>query len=159
MIEREINIKYTVFSSIEEMNEDDVILLENARAASNNSYSPYSNFSVGAAVKLSNGKIIKGSNQENAAYPAGLCAERVALFYAASDNPNDSVVSLAISARKGGEIVTGPISPCGSCRQVIKETEVRFGNKIRILLDGSDCIYLISGIENLLPLSFSNNDL
>lgn len=159
MFEREINIKYTVFNSIEEMNEDDLILLENAREASFNSYSPYSNFSVGAAVKLSNGKIIKGSNQENAAYPISLCAERVALFYANSDNPNNSVVCIAISARKEGEIVTGPISPCGSCRQAIKETEIRFGNKIRILLDGSNCIYAFTGIENLLPFSFSNTDL
>ncbi len=159
MIEREINIKYTVFTSIEEMNESDAMLIDNARKASFNSYSPYSNFSVGAAVLLKSGKIIQGSNQENAAYPTGLCAERVALFYANSNNPNDSVLSIAISARKDGKIVAGPISPCGSCRQVIKEAEVRYGNKIRILLDGSNCIYAITEIDSLLPLSFSNTDL
>lgn len=159
MVEKEINIKYTVFNSIEELNEEDVTLINNARQASCNSYSPYSSFCVGAAIKLSNGKIIQGSNQENAAYPNGLCAERVALFYANSDNPNSSVISIAISASKDGELVNSPITPCGSCRQAIKETEVRFGNKIRIFLDGNKCIYAFTGIENLLPFSFSNADL
>lgn len=159
MVEKEIKVKYTVFNSIDELSKDDAFLIAKAREASLNSWAPYSHFNVGSAVKLENGIILTGSNQENAAYPTGLCAERVALFYANSSIPDLAVVSLAISASKTGNITKNPIMPCGSCRQAILESEIRFNKKVRLLLDGTDEIVIVEGIENLLPLSFSNSDL
>ncbi len=159
MVEKEIKVKYTVFNSLNELSEDDAFLIAKAREASLNSWAPYSQFNVGSAARLENDVIITGSNQENAAYPTGLCAERVALFYANSNNPDIAVVSLAVSASKSGFISKNPITPCGSCRQAILESEIRFNKKIRLLLDGYDKIFIVEGIDNLLPLSFSNSDL
>lgn len=128
-----------------------------ARAATANSYAVYSNFNVGAAVRLSNGTIVSGSNQENAAYPSGLCAERTTLFWANSQYPNEAVETLAIAARTAQGELEMPIPPCGACRQVILETEKRFGNTIRIILYGAKQCYIIEdGIKALLPLSFDS---
>ena len=128
-----------------------------AHEATLNSYAPYSKFHVGAAVRLANGVIIKGNNIENAAYPSGLCAERTALFAAQAQYPDVPVKMLAIAARTPhGELQSEPVSPCGSCRQVIIETETRFRQPVRILLYGSSKIYVIDGIKNLMPLSFTD---
>lgn len=132
----------------------DRLLMNAAIEATTRSYAPYSHFSVGAAALLYNGTVVTGTNQENAAYPSGLCAERTALFYANSQYPDQPVVMLAIAARTEKDFVDTPIPPCGACRQVILETEKRYKQPIRILLYGKECIYEIQSIGDLLPLSF-----
>ncbi len=138
----------------EELSNEDKELIEQSIEATKRSYAPYSKFSVGAAALLDNGITVTGTNQENAAYPSGLCAERTTLFYANSQYPDSAVKTLAIAARTERDFIETPIPPCGACRQVILETEKRFGNSIRILLYGKSCIYLVEGIGSLLPLSF-----
>jgi cytidine deaminase len=155
----EIRIVVFEYQNIEELAENDRILLTKARNITVSAYAPYSNFHVGAAVLLSNGEIITGNNQENSAYPSGLCAERVALFYANANFPDSEVVTIAVSAAKNGVLVNEAVKPCGSCRQALAETEVRFNKPIRIILDGQDSILLLNGVESLLPLSFSKKDL
>ncbi len=155
MKKKEFKIVVTEFSGAEELPEKDRQLLQEAAKSAEKSYAPYSEFHVGAAVLLENGEIILGSNQENAAYPAGLCAERVALFYANSKYPGVAVKALAISAHADHFIIDKPISPCGTCRQVIAETENRQQSKIRILMQGeTGPVNVTEGIENLLPLTF-----
>lgn len=142
-----------------ELSEEDRKLIDMAKEATKRSYAPYSKFSVGAAALLANGEIVTGTNQENAAYPSGLCAERTTLFYANSQYPDQAVKTLAIAARTENDFLDSPIPPCGACRQVILETEKRYNQPIRILLYGKENIYLIGGIEDLLPLSFSKKDM
>ncbi len=139
----------------EELNQEEKGLMENALKASVHAYAPYSNFHVGAAVLLEDGTVILGSNQENAAYPSGLCAERVALFYAQSQYPDIPVKALAITAVSDNFSIDSPVSPCGACRQVIAETEFRHQKKIKIIMKGqTGPVYIADGIETLLPLSF-----
>lgn len=139
----------------EEMQETDKKIVDAARAATANSYAVYSHFNVGAAVMLSNGTIVCGTNQENAAYPSGICAERTTLFWANSQYPNEAVEILAIAARTEHGELDVPIPPCGACRQVILETEKRFGKNIKIILYGAKQCYIIEeGIKALLPLCF-----
>lgn len=129
-----------------------------AFAAAKNAYAPYSKFNVGAAVLLDNGEIVTASNQENAAYPSGLCAERVALFYAGANYPDQPVRAIAIAALTGGKVVEG-ISPCGGCRQVMLETETRADSQVKILLCGTDSIRVIGSAAYLLPVGFDGSDL
>lgn len=130
-------------------------LLDAARKATYRSYSPYSNFRVGAAVLLDDGTIVEGSNQENSSYPQGLCAERTALFYAGSRYPDNKIDAICIAARgTDGEFTTLPITPCGGCRQVLCESECRQKSPIKVLLYGLDAIYIISSAQQLLPLAF-----
>lgn len=138
----------------DELNEADQALITAAMEATARSYAPYSRFSVGAAALLGNGTVVTGTNQENAAYPSGLCAERTTLFYANSQYPDQPVVTLAIAARTEKDFILTPIPPCGACRQVILETEKRYEQPIRILLYGKECIYEVRSIRDLLPLSF-----
>jgi cytidine deaminase len=139
----------------EELSEQDRQLIESAKQATQQSYAPYSQFHVGAAVLLEDGTTITGTNQENAAYPSGLCAERTALFYASSTHPDKAVVALAIAAHTKGEFTNNPISPCGACRQVMLEIEQRHARPIRILLYGTEGVYVIEGgVRELLPLTF-----
>ena len=141
---------------LEELSEQDRRLVELAIEATNRSYAPYSKFRVGAALVLNNGVEMLGCNQENAAYPAGLCAERSALFAAGAQYPDVPVRALAIAARTpGGELQEEPVSPCGICRQVLIETETRYHQSVRILLYGRRCVYVIEGIKELMPLSFT----
>ena len=141
---------------MDELSQEERHLLEMAIEATNRSYSPYSHFKVGAAVRLGNGVELSGSNQENAAYPSGICAERTTLFYAGSEYPDESVKMLAIAARgTDGELTEEPTGPCGACRQVILESEVRAGAPMKILLYGRKHVYVIDGIEPILPLCFS----
>ena len=155
----EIKIVVFEYQNFDELPEKDQVLLLEARKISAKAYSPYSGFKVGAAVLLGNDQIFTGNNQENSAYPSGLCAERVALFYANANCPESEVKSIAISAQKDGELVRETIKPCGSCRQAMAETEFRFKNPIRIILDSQNTILVLQGIESLLPLSFSKKDL
>jgi len=143
----------------EELNEEDRQLVEAAKQATNGSYAPYSKFNVGAAVRLQDGTIVVGANQENAAYPSGLCAERTALFAAGAQHPEQPVVALAIAARKGKRFMPQPVSPCGACRQVISGMEERFDVPIRILLYGTEGILVSEGITPLLPLRFVDGDM
>ena len=154
MKEMIINTKVKV-CTINELPDADREVVDAARAATANSYAIYSHFNVGAAVRLANGVIVSGSNQENAAYPSGLCAERTTLFWANSQYPTQPVEVLAIAARnEQGELAT-PIPPCGACRQVILETEKRYSKAMRIILYGTKECYLIDdGVKALLPLSF-----
>jgi len=155
----DIKIVVYEYQNIDELTENDRILITEARRITAQAYAPYSGFHVGAAVLLGNGQIITGNNQENSAYPSGLCAERVALFYANANFPDSEVVTIAVSAAKNSVLVNEAVKPCGACRQALAETEVRFGKPIRIILDGQDSILLLNGVESLLPLSFSKKDL
>lgn len=151
----EIKIIVQEFDNIGELNGEDQHLLTEARKITASAYAPYSGFHVGAAIQLGNGMIITGNNQENSAYPSGLCAERVAMFYANANYPDSEVKTIAVSASKNGELVKEAVKPCGSCRQALAETEIRFDTRIRIILDGQDSILVLQGVESLLPLSFS----
>ncbi len=135
------------------------VLINKAKEQVHSAYAPYSNFYVGAAVLLENGALFEANNQENAAYPSGLCAERVALFYANAQFPDVPVKAIAITAFHNGEYITEPISPCGSCRQVILESENRFKQPIDIYLHGAEFTYHLEKAQSLLPLGFSNKDL
>lgn len=154
MISRELRIVYTELSGTEELPEAWAGLVEAARKIAGQAYSPYSGFRVGAAVLLANGTVFTGNNQENAAYPSGLCAERTALFYANANFPDVPVVAMAISAANARGRVNEPVKPCGSCRQVMLETEIRFNQRVKIILDGKNRIHLFDGIDDLLPFSF-----
>lgn len=141
----------------QELSDEDRTLLEAARKATESSYAPYSKFYVGAAVRLANKQIVCGSNQENAAYPSGTCAERTTIFYANAQYPDQPVEALAIAAQTQGSFLAKPISPCGACRQVILETEHRYGKPVRILLYGTEGIYVLEGIQSILPLQFDQD--
>ncbi len=143
----------------EELTEAERELVNRAKEATKNSYAPYSKFHVGAAVRLADGSIVTGSNQENAAYPSGLCAERTTLFYANAHCPNTAVEMLAIAAHNGTGFTEKPVSPCGACRQVILETECRFRHPVRILLYGTTGVYVVESVRDLLPLSFTDEQL
>jgi cytidine deaminase len=153
----ELELKSTIqVCQMEELTPNEQHLLQLAIEATGRSYAPYSKFCVGAAVRLDNGIELAGSNQENAAYPSGLCAERTALFYAGAQYPDVPVRMLAIAARgTDGELTEEPTGPCGACRQVIIESETRAGNPIRILLYGKKYVYVIDGVSPLMPLTFS----
>lgn len=142
-----------------ELTEEQKKLIDSAKDACTRAYAPYSKFNVGAAVLLGNGMTVCGNNQENAAYPSGICAERTTLFYAGAQYPEQPVVKLAIAAQKDGAYTAQPTAPCGACRQVILETENRYNVPIEILLYGEDEIYILPTIKSLLPLSFGKDDL
>jgi cytidine deaminase len=143
----------------DELSEADRQLIDQAKEATKRSYAPYSKFYVGAAALLANGVVVCGNNQENAAYPSGICAERTTLFYANSLHPDQPVRVLAIAAQTAGDFIDMPIPPCGACRQVILETERRHGQPIRLLLYGKKVVYEVNGIDTLMPLSFDSSNL
>ena len=151
---------YQIFDSAAELPFTDRELLEKAKVAISGSYAPYSRYHVGAAVKLANGEVITGSNQENMSFPAGLCAERVAVFAASSNFPGVPVAAIAISAISDEFEVSEPVPPCGMCRQAIVEYEMKFNNKIRIILGGqTGKVYIFHGMGSLLPLAFHEKGL
>ena len=157
MEERKIEVIYKVFKT-SELSVDDVRLRDIAIESAQFAYAPYSRFTVGAVALLEDGSYAKGSNQENAAYPSGLCAERVALFTAGANFPDKAVKALAIVALKD-DIIQDSVSPCGGCRQVLLETEQRHGHDIRILLCGRDETVIITSAKDLLPLYFGKTNL
>ena len=154
---RELELKSVIkVCNMDELSTEEKHLVELAIEATSRSYAPYSKFHVGAAVRLDNGVEIIGCNQENAAYPSGLCAERTALFAAGAQYPDVPVRMLAIAARgTHGELEDEPVPPCGSCRQVMIESETRANAPMRILLYGKKYVYVIDGIRKLMPLTFS----
>lgn len=155
MRNKNIQIDIKIYA-LDELSANDQELIRAAIEATQRSYAPYSKFSVGAAARLEDGTTITGTNQENAAYPSGICAERTTLFYANSQHPNQAVNTLAVAARnERGELLDEPIPPCGACRQVMLETQNRFGKPMRILLYGNKGIYELQDVSDLLPLSFS----
>ena len=154
---KELEIRPKIWEAqMDELTADERSLIELAIEGTNRSYSPYSHFRVGAALKLQNGVTIIGCNQENAAFPSGICAERSAIFAAGAQYPDQPVVMLAIAARnEEGVFTEHPVSPCGPCRQVLIETETRFHHPVRILLYGQRCVYVVDSIKQLMPLSFT----
>jgi cytidine deaminase len=159
---KEININTTisVFNGINELQSEIQSLMNQAIETRKNAYAPYSKFRVGAAILLDNGKIVLGSNQENAAYPSGLCAERVAIFQAGAIYPNAKIVKLAITAASDTNPTLSPIPPCGACRQSIAEYEFKQDTPIEIYFMGeSGEVYKSNSINNLLPLSFDKTSL
>lgn len=152
---KEINLvtKIRVYS-YSELSEADKNLIDLAKSATQRSYAPYSRFNVGAALLLANGEIITGSNQENVAFPSGICAERTTCFYANSSYPGVRFVKLAIAAYHNGAFTPHPVSPCGACRQVLAEYEKLGGGKLEVMLYGDDEIYVLNEVADLLPLIF-----
>lgn len=147
-------IEWSVYSP-DELNQKDLMLVNAAKDATSGSWSPYSKFKVGAALLLDDGTVVTGSNQENAAYPSGLCAERTALFTAGHTHPDKAVVALAIAARNDKGYTAKPITPCGACRQVLAETEQRGGHRIRYILYGTEGTMVIDGgTDTILPFCF-----
>jgi cytidine deaminase len=153
----ELTLKSTIrVAQWSELTDEERKVIEVAKESTYNSYAPYSHFHVGAGLLLKNGLILPGCNQENAAFPSGLCAERSAIFAAGAQYPDQPVIMLAIAVRNDkGEFLEEPASPCGSCRQVIIETETRFKQPVRILLYGTKHTYVMDGIKELMPLSFT----
>ena len=150
--------KIQVFS-FEEGSEMVKKLISEAKSATQKAYAPYSGFHVGAAILLENGEIISGNNQENAAYPSGLCAERVAVFAANASYPDVKVEAIAIAGFHDGEYTDTPCCPCGGCRQVLVEVENRFDQPIKIIMYGKKQVYEVESIKDLLPLSFGKESL
>ncbi len=153
MKEKKITIRIRQYTR-EELDEESRHLLGEADKAAKSAYAPYSAFRVGAALLLENGKIITGNNQENAAYPSGLCAERVAVFYAGAQYPDVAITALALTARTPAGITGEPAYPCGACRQVLLESESRSGKPIRIIMAGKDTVDVVDSVKDLLPKNF-----
>ena len=144
----------------DELSPIDLQLIQKARAASANAYAPYSNFWVGAAILLQNGDIIQGNNQENAAYPSGICAERSAIYWIGANYPKEEIKTIAVTARQANAVDFLPVTPCGACRQAILEYEEKQENPIKMLLEGNDgYIRIIKSAGDLLPLKFTEGSL
>lgn len=158
MNELNITAKITVYS-YDELSDTEKNLITAARLSSAGAYAPYSRFFVGAALLLDNGEVITGNNQENAASPSGLCAERVTLFGTHARFPDVPVRMMALAAQTRGAFTRSPITPCGACRQVLLESEMRLGTPIRLLMYGRDVVYVADTVQALLPLHFGQESL
>ena len=156
MTSKEIRIVYNEYESLDQLELRDRELAQAAIEATKGSYAPYSNFNVGAAVRLDNGQIVKGSNQENAAYPSGICAERTAMFYASANYPDNAMTAIAITASQNGTLCDNPATPCGSCRQVMAQYQTKGGQPMEILLIGGKKIWKFSKVDDVLPLIFDS---
>ena len=156
MTNKEIKIAYREYESLAQLDAEDKDLAQAAVEATAQSYAPYSNFNVGAAVLFEDGVIVKGANQENAAYPSGLCAERTALFYASASRPDKAMTAIAIAAGQNGELCKNPATPCGACRQVMAQYQTKSGRPMRVLLIGAERIWRFEKVDDLLPLIFDS---
>ena len=156
MTDRRIIIDYIEYAAAGEMEPGDRELVAAALEAREGSYAPYSKFRVGAALRLSDGTIVKGANQENAAYPSGLCAERTAMFAAGANYPGVAFDTLAIVGGSGDEVCEMPAAPCGACRQVMAEYQRLSGKPLKIILIGTHAIYKFPDVESVLPLIFDS---
>lgn len=153
MKEIDITIKIKLCNP-QELTTDDRELVERAIKATENAYAPYSHFYVGAAIRLQDGTIFTGANQENAAFTSGTCAERATLFAAQSQRPDQPLSTIAIAARNAAGLLKQPIPPCGQCRQALLEMEDRYKKPLRLLLYGTEGIYVINSVKDILPLTF-----
>ena len=154
-MKKQITIDYQEFSNYSDLSEVENLMIQKAKLICENAYSPYSHFNVGATVLLSNGEFVSGSNQENIAYPSGICAERVALFFAGSNYSKESIQTIVVVSK--GDLISfdGVISPCGSCRQVLLESEKRQDNPIKvILISQSNKTIVFNSVLDLLPFAF-----
>lgn len=156
MRDKELKINFTEYSSLDEMNTQDRELATNALEAMNNAYAPYSNFYVGAAVRMTNNIIIKGSNQENAAYPSGTCAERSAMFAAGANFPKENIQSIALAGGPKGELCEKPVMPCGACRQVMAEYQLKAKDKMSVIMIGKNKIWKFEKVNDILPFIFDS---
>lgn len=160
MTEQKYEFNYKVFNSIEELPEDQRWLLNEAREVTEQAYAPYSNFKVGAIARLANGEIVAGTNQENASFPVGLCAERVLLASVSSLYPKVPIETIAISYKGEGHASDHPVSPCGICRQSLQEFESRVNHPIQLILGGMHGpVHVIDTASRLLPLAFTSSEL
>ena len=151
-----MEITYQEYTSLEDMQADDRALALAAIDAMKGAYAPYSNFCVGAAVRLEDGTVVTGANQENAAFPSGLCAERTAMFSAGALHPGTAMVSIAIAGGIRGKLDSNPASPCGACRQVMAQYQTISGKDLSIILVGDGRILKFKRVDDLLPLIFDN---
>jgi cytidine deaminase len=160
MTNHEIKINFKEYAALSELNKSDRELCREAVKAMDNSHSPYSRFRVGAALRLQSGKIVYGSNQENVAYPSGLCAERVALFHWGAYYPNDPIEAMAVTARSDEFEILQPVASCGSCLQVLAEYEKKQNKPIEIILFcNNGPAWVMSSVESFLPFLFFENRL
>lgn len=156
MTEREIRISYQEYNSIDELNPEDRELAAEAIAAMQGAYAPYSHFHVGAAVRMSGGQIVRGANQENAAFPSGLCAERTAMFAAGARYPDKDMVSIALAGGVMGRLAKDPATPCGACRQVMAQYQAKSGKPMSVIMISADKIWKFAKVDDILPLIFSS---
>jgi cytidine deaminase len=160
MKKKEIILSYEIYADLSELSAADAVLLEQAKKTTSLAYAPYSHFHVGAVARMSNGELITGTNQENASFPTGICAERVLLSAASSVYPGESIDTLAISYIGQREKSNAPVAPCGVCRQSLVEFEQRYKKPIRLILGGMEGeIFIFNSVKSLLPLEFSGDDL
>ncbi len=156
-LKKKLSFEITIYDDLNELTPADKVLMTQAVAARKNAYAPYSKFSVGAAVSMANGEVVIGSNQENASYPSGLCAERVAIFHAGATFPGVAVKTVAITATSDTYQVTVPAAPCGNCRQAMFEYEFKQKEPIRLLLMGETGTIIECGaVADILPLGFNS---
>ena len=156
MTDKLITINYQEFSSMDELNAEDRELAQAAIEGMKGSYAPYSHFNVGAAVRMSNGQIVRGANQENAAFPSGLCAERTAMFAAGAKYPDKEMRSLALAGGIYGRITDEPATPCGACRQVMAQYQAKAGAPMSIIMVGAKKIWKFEKVDDILPLIFDS---
>ena len=151
-----LGISFKEYSSIDEMDAADRMLVEEAIEAQKGSYAPYSNFNVGAAVLLEDGTVVRGSNQENAAYPSGLCAERTAIFAASANHPGKAMLAIAIVGGFDHAVAATPCTPCGACRQVMAEYQTLSGKPMRIIMYGTERAWKFDRVDDILPFIFDS---
>ena len=156
MTEKEIIIKYREYGSIEELNPEDRELAAEALKAMQGAYAPYSHFHVGAAVRMSNGQIVRGANQENAAFPSGLCAERTAMFAAGARYPDKDMLGIALAGGVMGRLSDRPATPCGACRQVMAQYQAKSGKPMSVIMISSDKVWKFDKVDDILPLIFDS---
>lgn len=156
MTDKEIRIKYHEYGSAEEMVPEDRELVAEAIHAMSGSYAPYSHFNVGAAVRMSNGQIVRGANQENAAFPSGLCAERTAMFAAGARYPDKDMRSIALAGGVYGRITEQPATPCGACRQVMAQYQTKAGKPMSVIMVGAHKVWKFERVDDILPLIFDS---
>ncbi|MBQ9548829.1 MAG: cytidine deaminase [Bacteroidales bacterium] len=156
MTQKEINIRYSEYASLSELEPADRALAEAAIDAMKGSYAPYSHFNVGAAIRLKGGIVVQGANQENAAFPSGLCAERTAMFSAGAAHPDKAMESIAIAGGVMGRLAQEPATPCGACRQVMAQYQTKSGVPMSIIMVGAKRIWKFERVDDILPLIFDS---
>lgn len=156
MDQKKIEIKFEEYGSLSELNAEDRELACAAIEAMRGSYAPYSHFNVGAAVRMSNGQIVRGANQENAAFPSGICAERTAMFSAGAKYPDKAMCSIAIAGGVYGRITEQPATPCGACRQVMAQYQTKSGAPMSVIMVGASRVWKFEKVDDILPLIFDS---